>query len=36
MFIAEHFLSNLLKEYGKHPVSTAMAGPGIHLNLANF
>jgi putative transposase len=22
MFIAEHFLSNLLKEYGKHPVST--------------
>jgi putative transposase len=22
MFIAEHFLFNLLKEYGKHPVST--------------
>ncbi|MGN6630234.1 MAG: hypothetical protein ACTHKJ_10255 [Candidatus Nitrosocosmicus sp.] len=22
MFVAEHFLSNIIREYGKHPVST--------------
>jgi len=22
MFVAEHFLSNIVKEYGRHPIST--------------
>jgi transposase-like protein len=35
MFIAERFLSNLLKEYVKHPDSTGMVAHGIH-KLANF
>ena len=30
MFVAEHFLSNVIKEYGEHPVSTDMEVLGIH------
>lgn len=30
MFVAERFLSSLVQEYGKHPVSTDMVVHGIH------
>jgi putative transposase len=30
MFIAERFLQGLVKEYGKHPISTDGGIPGIH------
>ncbi|MDF2770318.1 MAG: hypothetical protein K0S91_3156 [Nitrososphaeraceae archaeon] len=30
MFVAEQFLSSLVKEYGKHPVSTDGVVHGIH------
>jgi putative transposase len=30
MFVAERFLSNVIKEYGEHPVSTDMEALGIH------
>jgi hypothetical protein len=29
MFVAERFISNLVKRYGEHPVSTD-GGTGIH------
>ena len=35
MFVAEHFLLDIVKEYGQHPVSTQMVEPGIHKH-ANF
>ncbi len=28
MFVAERFLSNIVKEYGEHPVSTKDGGRG--------
>ncbi len=30
MFVAEHFLSDIMKEHGKHPISTDMVVFGIH------
>jgi hypothetical protein len=35
MFTAEHFLSSLVKEYGKWSVSTDGVVDGIHHNLVN-
>jgi hypothetical protein len=37
MFVAERFLSNLLKEYGKYPVSTDGGTCGIlkHVDFLN-
>jgi hypothetical protein len=30
MIVAERFLSNVIKEYGEHPVSTDIEVLGIH------
>jgi hypothetical protein len=35
MFVAEDFLSSLVKEYEKHPVSTDGEVDGIHHNLVD-
>jgi hypothetical protein len=36
MFVAERFIANLVKNHGKHPVSTKMeALVGIHHQLAS-
>jgi putative transposase len=36
MFVAERFLSNLLKKYGKHPISTETEAHDIPNKHANF
>jgi hypothetical protein len=35
MFVAERFLSGIVRDYGKHPVSTEMVALGI-LKPASF
>ncbi len=36
MFVEEHFLSDVVKEYDQHPVSTDLVVHGIHLKPASF
>ena len=36
ILIAEQFLKNLIKEYGKHPLSTDMVEHGIHKHMQVF